>query len=596
MTTPRPAVLCNPLDLAYRFQEIHEGGPDRAGRTVHREAADPSIVRFQDRFFLFASQSGGFWHSSDLVSWEFRATTKLPEFDYAPDVREVDGSLVICASRAGDSPYFRSENPLEDDFVEISAGFPFWDPHVFQDRDGRTYFYWGCSNKEPIRGTEVDRVTFAPLGETLDLISAHTDQHGWEQSGEDYIIKPPTTERERLILQHVGTEPYIEGAWMTPHADRYYLQYSAPGTEWNTYADGYYVGETPLGPFAYSPHSPFSLKPGGFITGAGHGSTFQDAHGNWWHAATMRVSVNESFERRIGLFPAGFDADGVLFCNQNFGDYPTLVPNGPADPWTDTFAGWMLQSLGAAATASSSKTDRDPASAVDEDIRDWWVAGSAEPGEWLHLDLRSERTVHAIQVNLADDDLAAIAPLPDSGQQFDYQYRGHFAGDQPTEFRIELSVDGVDWTTVVDHGAGSAEAPHAFAVLDEPVRARFVRLTGGRMPFGGPLAVSGLRVFGLGDGDAPAPVIPAASRVDELTADLEWKPSHGAQGYNVRYGIAPDKLYNSWLLYGQTSLRLPTLNAGHDYWVAVDAFNENGITPGAATPLRVGPCRSAEES
>ena len=57
----------------------------------------------------------------------------------------------------------------------------------------------------------------------------------------------------------------------------------------------------------------------------------------------------------------------------------------------------------------------------------------------------------------------------------------------------------------------------------------------------------------------------------------------------MRYGIAPDKLYNSWLLYGQTSLRLPNLNAGHDYWVAVDAFNENGITAGQATPVNSAP-------
>lgn len=51
----------------------------------------------------------------------------------------------------------------------------------------------------------------------------------------------------------------------------------------------------------------------------------------------MRISVNHVFERRIGLFPAGFDADGVLFCNQNFADYPMVVPDGPFDPWRDAF-------------------------------------------------------------------------------------------------------------------------------------------------------------------------------------------------------------------------------------------------------------------
>lgn len=58
------------------------------------------------------------------------------------------------------------------------------------------------------------------------------------------------------------------------------------------------------------------------MTGAGHGSTIADKYGNYWHASTMRISVNHDFERRVGLFPAGFDKDGVLYCNQNFADYP----------------------------------------------------------------------------------------------------------------------------------------------------------------------------------------------------------------------------------------------------------------------------------
>ena len=35
--------------------------------------------------------------------------------------------------------------------------------------------------------------------------------------------------------------------------------------------------------------------------------------------------------RRVGLFPAGFDKDGVLFCNQNFASYPHRIPAGRLD-------------------------------------------------------------------------------------------------------------------------------------------------------------------------------------------------------------------------------------------------------------------------
>ncbi|GAA3383441.1 family 43 glycosylhydrolase [Cryptosporangium minutisporangium] len=577
-------MICNPLDLPYRYQEIR---PMLSGRTVHREAADPSIVRFRGRFYLFASMSRGFWHSADLVTWDYRPTEKLPPLDYAPDVREVDGALYISASRRDEPcPFFRSVDPLADDFVEVTPGaFPFWDPNLFQDDDGATYLYWGCDNKTPIYGTRIDPRTFAPIGDRVDLIAADTESRGWEQPGDDHVKQPPRTEMEKLIADYVGEGPFIEGAWMTRRGETYYLQYAAPGTEYNTYADGYFTGTGPLGPFTYSPHSPFSAKPGGFITGAGHGSTFQDQYGNWWHAATMRISVNHAFERRIGLFPAGFDDDGVLFCNQNFADYPMQVPDRRFDPWTEVSPAGMLLSYRSAATASSSLDEHGPELAVNENIRDWWVADSTEPGQWLRLDLGNLTTVHAVQVNLADHELAALAPETTDGRDPGHEYRGIYAASYPAELHVETSVDGRSWTTVHDGRGTGRDTPHLFATLDEPRRARYVRVTAGRLPFDGPLAISGLRVFGTGNGRPPADVAPRATRVDGRVARIEWDGVAGAQGYNVRYGLAPEKLYHSWLVYEQTDLDLRALNAGVDYWVAVDSFNENGITPGAPVPV-----------
>ena len=88
----------------------------------------------------------------------------------------------------------------------------------------------------------------------------------------------------------------------------------------------------------YSPvrqHNPFSMKPGGFMRGAGHGSTVEDKNGAWWHAATMQISMNHSFERRVGLWRAGFDRDGELFCNQRYGDWPVSMERLMADPWAE---------------------------------------------------------------------------------------------------------------------------------------------------------------------------------------------------------------------------------------------------------------------
>lgn len=61
---------------------------------------------------------------------------------------------------------------------------------------------------------------------------------------------------------------------------------------------------------------------------------------------------------------------------------------------------------------------------------------------------------------------------------------------------------------------------------------------------------------------------------------MRWAHLDDAQGCNVRHGIAPDKLYQSWLVYGADEVTLTTLVAGIPYFIRVDSFNENRITPG----------------
>ncbi|SDY66497.1 family 43 glycosylhydrolase [Herbiconiux ginsengi] len=582
-------ITCNPLDLAYRYQEIRFSGVVRGvtlgepRRSVHREAADPSIVLYRGRYYLFASMSRGFWHSPDLVTWHYVPTEKLPPFDYAPDVREVNGALLISASRkATDSPFFRSVDPLADDFKQVSPGpFPFWDPSVFQDDDGRIYLYWGCDDIEPLYGIELDD-ELHPIGERVPLVSSDAASRGWERLGEDYVIPEPATERERLAAQFLGSRPYIEGAWMTRHGDTYYLQYAAPGAQYNTYADGYFTSKSPLGPFTYSTNSPFSSKPGGFLPGAGHGSTFQDEYGNWWHASTMRISVNDVFERRVGVFPAGFDSNGVLTCNQNFADYPYEVPAGPFDPWARITPEWMLLSSGAETSASTSAPGHGASLAATEDVRTWWASSGPGAGEWLSIDLGQVCDVAVVQVNLADHDMAAHADPLTEGSDSGHTWRGIYAEHTPAEILMTGSLDGELWETLYDGRDSGDDRPHATIVLDAPRPLRHVRVQAHRLPFDGVFAVSGLRVFGRAPGTPPTAVVPQATRVDPLMARLTWSRSAGAIGYNVRYGAAPDALYRSWLVYDREALDVPSLNADEDTWFAVDSFNGAGVTLGRA--------------
>lgn len=124
------------------------------------------------------------------------------------------------------------------------------------------------------------------------------------------LVRPIRLERFGEHMDNTFLDPFMEGAWMTKHGGKYYLQYGAPGRQICGYADGVLVGEGPLGPF--TPQSdPLSFKPGGFARGAGHGATFQDHWKNWWHVSTVMLSVKNNFERRLGIWPAGFDPDGV---------------------------------------------------------------------------------------------------------------------------------------------------------------------------------------------------------------------------------------------------------------------------------------------
>lgn len=588
---------CNPLDLSYRYSHMNEGK-----RLAHREGADPTLIFFKGTYYAFVSMSAGFWHSKDLLNWQFHEAKNLLIYDYAPDVRQLGDYLYFCASRRNvNCPILRTRDPLNEEFEEVSAPFAFWDPDLFQDDDGRVYLYWGCTNTQPIWGIEMDPETMLPIGEKIPLIYGRESELGYERPGDNGVAN----QENSVVYQHLkkwfhpetgkiefpaGMEtmggysaeamtamflsvgkPYIEGAFMAKHDGKYYLQYACPGTQYNTYADGVYVGESPLGPFTLQKSNPYSSKPGGFITGAGHGSTIQDNFGNYWHASTMRISVNHDFERRIGLFPAGFDDDGVMFCNQNFADYPHEVPKGRFDAAAQQ-PKWMLLSYNKKVTASSGE---HPELAVNENIRNWWSADTAEPGEWLCVDLGKAEDVRAIQVNIADEALSPEFPPEEYGS--DRGDRRIELEPQLSHYTIETSHDGEKWIILEEV---ARECSNGYYEYTNGISARFIRVVGGKLPYGQVMRISGLRIFGNGSGEKCEAAQAKAERVGDLEAMVSWQPIENAQGCNVRYGIAPDKLYMSWMVYGAEEVKLTTLIKGQEYYVCVDSFNENGITPG----------------
>ncbi|MCB2409734.1 family 43 glycosylhydrolase [Hymenobacter lucidus] len=546
---------CNPLNLDYGYTPI----PDFAKAGRHRATADPVITLFKGEYYLFSTNQWGYWHSPDLYSWQFVARSFLkPEHKVyddlcAPAVFVLGDTLLVFGStHEKNFPIWMSTNPKANEWKEAVEPFQIgaWDPAFFLGDDGKLYLYWGSSNTLPLYGQQISRRTFQPIGQPKELIRLDDTKFGWQRFGE--------------YLDNTFLDPFMEGAWMAKHNGRYYLQYGAPGTEFSGYADGVQVGDKPLGPFSPQPHNPFAYKPGGFARGAGHGNTFQDTWGNWWHLSTMVVSVKNNFERRLGLWPAGFDADGTLYSNTTFGDYPHYLPTSAADHLKSRFTGWMLLNYQKPVQVSSTLGGYLPNYAVDESIKTYWSAATGNPGEFIQTDLGAMSTVRAIQINYADQDAEFL------GKQ-----TGTFH-----QYRLWHSENGRKWKLLTDKSQNQTDVPHDYIELAEPVKTRFLKLENRHMPTG-KFALSGLRVFGLGPGPAPAPVadlVVLRTEKDKRSAWLKWTAAPGAYAYNIYTGIAPDKLYSCIMVHGQSEYYFKGMDRDRPYYFSIEALNENGVS------------------
>ena len=608
---------CNPINVPYRYQFNMD--PRSGGRLqIDREAADPSMILFQGKYYIFASMNLSVWVSEDMVNWEaHRLPENLPLYDYAPDARVCGDYVYFCASKKGEiCNYYRTKDIINGPYEEIFGTFDFWDPNLFFDDDGRVYFYWGCSNITPVWGVELDPATMLPKSERIELLFGDGYERGYERMGVDNSEFPRSEEEvermfqgfvkqsgvpvEQLPAQYIPQirgmftrKPFIEGPWMDKHDGTYYLQYACPGAEYNVYADGVYVSDSPLGPFELAKNNPFSYHPGGYMPGAGHGSTMRDKENNLWHTSTMRISVNHQFERRVGIWPAGFDADGELFCNQNYGDWPIAVSEGKDDPWREPQ--WYLLSYAKPTNCSSSVDGKGADQAVNEDAKTWWRADSTEGGQWLEVDLEKPMDVRAIQINFADDALPIASPGKIQGTATQPRYIEE--RDLHTRWMLEGSVDGKEYFIIEDKTKAETDLPHDFIVREKGIRVRFVRLTIVEIPYDVTPCISGLRVFGIGTEEkAKVPVFEAARSEDGLDLLVTIDGTKDATGYNILWGHEEGKLYHSYQIYREVAdvqdkkdavmkKRIGALVKSQEYFVRVDAYNENGITKGQVVKL-----------
>ena len=541
----RMHTYCNPINVDYTYM-IYNSDKDIS----YRSGADPAVVEFRGEYYMFVTRSMGYWHSTDLQHWDFIYTEKWYfQGSNAPAAHNYkDSVLYITGDPSGSMSILYTDDPKRGDWKAVpSILHNLQDPALFIDDDGAAYIYWGSSNLYPIRGQRLNKDhRFIRFGGVDSLFNKDMDKHGWERFGENNSDTIPG---------------YIEGPWMTKHNHKYYLQYGAPGTEFNVYADGVYVSDHPLGPFEYAPNNPVSFKPGGFMNGAGHGSTVKGPQGRYWHFASMALSANVNWERRLCMFPLFFDEDDLMWSDTNFGDYPHYTPSEPGK--AGEFTGWMLLSYKKPVTVSSSAGDHTPEKLTDEQVKTYWLAADNGSGQWAAIDLEKPGMVYALQINYFDHKSDLYGRIP--GLRHRYV--------------VEGSLNGWDWEVVIDKSNSYKDNPNDYVELPQPARIRYLRYRNIEVPTPH-LAISDIRVFGIGEGKKPETVtgFEVKREDDRRDAMISWNKQKNVQGYNIRWGISPDKLYSSWLVYDNDKLFLKALTTDQEYYFTIEAFNENGIS------------------
>ena len=562
---------CNPINIDYGYTPI----PNFSEWGRHRATADPVIVTYKGDYYLFSTNQWGYWWSSDMLNWKYVSKRFLRPWNEgydelcAPAVGIIGDTMIVMGSTyTSKFSVWMSTNPKENDWKPLVDSFDIggWDPSFFTDDDGKLYMYNGSSNRFPMYGVELDRKTLNPKGTRKEMYLLESWRYGWQRFGE--------------LMDDTFLDGFIEGSHMTKYKGKYYMQYGAPGTEFSGYADGLLVGDHPLGPFS-AVSDPLSYKLGGFIRGAGHGATFQDIHKNYWHVSTMVVSVKNTFERRLGIWPTGFDKDGVMWCNTAFGDYPHALPNNsntekkyPVGGSSDNglnlnstgFTGWMLLNYKKPVLVSSTLGSYNANNAVDEMIKTYWSAASANKGEFLQTDLGNVSTVNAIQINYADQDV-------------DSSFLGKSVGVYH-QYIVYYSSDGKKWKILADKSKNKTDVPHDYIELEKPIQARYIKLENIHMPTG-KFAISGLRVFGNGNGAKPRKVnqfFVLRTEKDKRSAYIKWSPVDNAFAYNIYYGTDPGKLYNCIMVHDANEYWFKAMDSKKPYYFRIEAINENGVS------------------
>jgi len=487
---------CNPLPLEASSKD---GSPQGVS------LGDVTVVREGDSYYLFGT-GGGAWVSPDFIQWKYQPVDvrggRLP---VAPHVVKYNGAFLMSGN---DAPLYRAPNILGPYEVlgpwKNEKGEPWtvemngrkangaFDVDIFVDDDNKPYLYYpGRSTAgiyvAPLDPKDPTRFTAAPKH-----LFGFDPSHVWERWGEK---------------NEYANVAWIEGPWVIKRNGTYYLEYSASGTQWLSYASGIYTASNPMGPFTYSPRNPLLRKTTGIVTGPGHGCIVKGPDGNWWVFYTI-VQANPPGGRRIGMDPVGFDANGNMFVREPT-ETPQWAPGVVANPARDGDSGSIpltvdkLRAMNQHGKFSSQRPGHDAAYAVDDSNGTWWEPADDDAQPSLTVDLGSITEFESEQLFAVDSSrIEFLARGGGRGGAAQPATTATPSGTTAFRYRIEVSSDGKEFSTVVDKTNNDVTRYTEFDEIP-PTSCRYVRLTVTGWPrAANPLGVVEFTVFGK-------PVVPS---------------------------------------------------------------------------------------
>lgn len=466
-------------------------------------SGDVTVLQDGGLYYMFCT-GGGAWVSGDMLNWEYRQVKHVARIPVAPDVVKYNGRFYMSGN---DAPLYVADTPLGPyelvgDWTntgEIEEGWNgAFDTHIFIDDDNQPYLFWPGRGVSGVFGVKLNPQKLNEFaGKPVHLIQFNSD-HWWERYGE---------------MNEYPDVSWIEGPWVIKHNGRYYLEYSASGTQWKTYAEGYYTAKSPLGPYTYADNNPLLRKTEGLVTGTAHGSIVKGPDGNFWQFYTI-VLGNPPGGRRIGMDKVEFDKKGRMSVKVT--DTPQPAPlAGKAVPPSLPVTINKVRAMNALSKISSEQFGFFGSYAVDDNSGTVWMPAEDDKETSLLIELSPATRFDVVQLFTVSSVRIMFGGInaPRRGGSGRMMWGG---GTPVYKYKLETSVDGENYIVAVDRTRNTVARNTTFDEFP-PVQCRFVKLTITEWPENTPRGIIDFTVFGQPSGSLPAAV--ATPSYPELPKD-----------------------------------------------------------------------------